>query len=178
MSSLLCIFFNFSFRFIFSSNKALQSTLSHDVVICTASSLSTSSSLTTWEIICFFADVLLQTDVGVSTVQVGLVLFFGGLYGVFGVLLTGCFLLALDLEGSVDVLGLCLKAGRLRGWILSWLLRNSDGCRYCGLSFCWCWEILLVACGVTFCFLFAGCFLLDGSAVLGLYDLKAGRLRG
>ena len=106
MSSLLCIF------------KALQSTLSHDVVICTASSLSISSSLTTWEIICFFADVLLQTDVGVSTMQVGLVFFFG-LYGSFGVLLTGCFLLALDLEGSVDVLGLCLKAGRLRGWILS-----------------------------------------------------------
>ena len=103
MSSLLCFFFNFSFRFIFSSNKALQSTLSHDVVICTASSLSTSPSLTTWEIVCFFADVLLQTDVGVSTVQVVLVLFFG-LHGVFGVLLTGCFLLALDLEGSFDVL--------------------------------------------------------------------------
>lgn len=93
----------------------------------------TSSTLTTCAMICFLADGLLEANV-VDESQVFLVLSFG----LCGVL---CFLL--DIERAA-VLGLCIvKAGRLRRWILS-PSRNSVDC--CRLSFCWCWEeILLVA---------------------------------
>ncbi len=123
MPSLLCSFFNLSLRFLFSSNKALQSTLSHDVVITPLSWLSISSSLTTSEVISFLADDAVIGDKSPMQVFLVCVVSFASYFEVSSWLLTRNVVLGVWFR----------KAGKLRGLMLSspWW---SISVGWCGLS--------------------------------------------